>query len=264
MTVLESILLGLLQGVTEFLPVSSSGHLLLAQKLLGLGNVPLLFDVFLHLATLLVVILFFWKKLWSLLQAFFRVITRRSASKDDVSYIVAVICTTLVTGVIGVFVEKALPAFSLKFVCVGFIFTSVLLVLSSVLEKKNNAVAVPNWKQGLFIGFAQGIGTLPGVSRSGSTISGALFCGVTRETAGEFSFIASIPAIFGAFLLELKDLGEVGSQIGAMPVLAGCIAAFASGVAALTVLMKIVKSGKLSYFAFYLVPAGILGLLFLH
>ena len=129
---------------------------------------------------------------------------------------------------------------------------------SSTFEK------APTWWQSLIIGFAQGVGTLPGVSRSGSTIAGSLFCGVDRAEAGEFSFIVSIPAILGAFILEAKDLGQVASSIGAEPVIAGCAAAFASGYIALTWLMKIIRKGKLEWFACYLIPVGILGMIFLH
>ena len=109
----------------------------------------------------------------------------------------------------------------------------------------------------------QGFGTLPGISRSGTTIAGALFGGVNRSLAGEFSFIVSIPAILGAFILELKDLGEMSSSIGAAPIIAGCIASFAVGYFSLSVLMKIIKKGKLQWFAAYLIPVGILGLIFL-
>jgi undecaprenyl-diphosphatase len=108
----------------------------------------------------------------------------------------------------------------------------------------------------------QGIGTLPGISRSGSTIAGAQFCGVNRAAAGEYSFIVSIPAILGAFVLEAKDLGEVGSTIGIIPVVVGCLAAFIAGYFSLAVLMKIIKKGKLEWFACYLIPVAILGLIF--
>lgn len=117
--------------------------------------------------------------------------------------------------------------------------------------------------QAVVIGFMQGVGTLPGISRSGSTIAGAQFCGVERSAAGEYSFLVSIFAILGAFVLELKDLGEVSSSIGAGVVVAGCAAAFVSGYFALACLMKIIKKGKLEWFAAYLIPAGILGMIFL-
>jgi undecaprenyl-diphosphatase len=299
MSIFQGILLGLLQGVAEFLPISSSGHLEVAKALFGLEDVPILFDVFLHLATLCSVVLFFRKKIWYLLCAFGRLIARRPApaqiknrdgtmtvlTQEDAAareknlraYILAIVLATVVTGLIGVVTSKKLGTLPIKFVCAGFIVTAVLLIASALCEKfasasKTSAAPkdqvafekAPTWWQSLIIGFAQGVGTLPGISRSGSTIAGSLFCGVDRGVAGEFSFIVSIPAILGAFILELKDLSKVGATVGAEPVIAGCAAAFASGYIALTVLMKIIRKGKLEWFACYLIPAGILGMIFLH
>ncbi|MCI6721774.1 undecaprenyl-diphosphate phosphatase [Treponema porcinum] len=284
MTVIQGILLGILQGIAEFLPISSSGHLAVVQKLFGLEEVPLLFDIMLHLATLLAVVLYFRKKIWTLLCVFGRLIARRPApkavNKDDLlcgteargrMTILAVIITTVVTGAIGVFTSKLIPDMPVKVTCAGFIVTAILLVVSSIIERRNSG-AVKNsaekndgikWYQAIVIGVMQGIGTLPGISRSGSTIAGSQLCGVNRAAAGEYSFIVSIPAILGAFLLELKDFAEVGSTVGAAPVIAGCVAAFAWGYISLAVLMKIIRKGKLEWFACYLIPAGILGILFL-
>ena len=287
MSVIQGILLGILQGIAEFLPISSSGHLAVAQNIFGLDDLPLLFDVFLHLATLAAVCLYFWRKIWELLKCFGRWISRspkvKENSKDyDVvlaqkdlansKIIIAIILSTIVTGVMGIVSSKLIPNLSIKVTCCGFIVTSLFLILSSVIEKRNaklsnNSDDIKNpgvsKVQALIIGFMQGIGTLPGISRSGSTIAGALFCGVDRSLAGEYSFIISIPAILGAFVLELKDLGEVSSTIGAAPVIAGCAAAFAAGYISLTLLMKMIKKGKLQYFALYLIPLAVLGLIFL-
>ncbi len=172
----------------------------------------------------------------------------------------------------GIITSKLIPNLSIKVTCCGFIVTSLFLILSSVIEKRSSKISQnsddkknPSVSkvQALIIGFMQGIGTLPGISRSGSTIAGALFCKVDRSLAGEYSFIISIPAILGAFVLELKDLSEVSSTIGAAPVIAGCAAAFAAGYISLTLLMKMIKKGKLQYFALYLIPLAILGLIFL-
>ncbi|MCQ2248739.1 MAG: undecaprenyl-diphosphate phosphatase [Treponema sp.] len=278
MTVLQSVLLGLLQGIAEFLPISSSGHLKIAQSLFGLEDVPVLFDVFLHLATLLAVVIFFRKKICDLVISFFCLFVpekklseeRLQSRGDDRKYIVAIIIATVITGAIGVFNSKLLDekVFSVKSVCAGLLVTSGLLVVSSVYEKKQMAsgkefARIPGIIQSVVIGILQGFGTLPGISRSGSTISGALFCNISRESAGEFSFIVSIPAILGAFLLELKDLGEMNQAVGIAPLACGCITAFVAGYAALAWLMKLIKKGRLEFFACYLVPAGILGMLFL-
>ena len=109
----------------------------------------------------------------------------------------------------------------------------------------------------------QGVGTLPGISRSGSTIAGALLCKVDRQAAGEYSFIISIPAILGAFILELKDLGDVSESVGLLPLILGCLTAFLVGYFSLAVLMKTIRKGKLQWFACYLIPVAILGLIFL-
>lgn len=287
MTIFQSILLGFLQGVAEFLPISSSGHLQLAQSLLGLDEVPLLFDVFLHLATLFAVCIYFWPRIWSLLKCFGRWIARRERLAESLDStdllcgtdeagrktIIAVIIATVITGAIGLVTSKLIPDMPNKVICSGFIVTSALLITSSILEKKQNAKKadlesqpVPSGvsvKQSLLIGFMQGFGTLPGISRSGSTIAGALFGGVDRAAAGEFSFIVSIPAILGAFILELKDLGDVSSSIGAGAVIAGCVTAAVTGYLSLLLLMKLIRKGKLQWFAAYLIPVGILGMILL-
>ena len=307
MSIFQAIILGVVQGIAEFLPISSSGHLAVVQRLFGLEEVPLLFDVMLHLATLAAGILYFRKKIARLFVILFRWIftkgevspslqpaSQSSAtpspkgeplkSPDSVDLdllagtdslgrktILAVIFATLVTGAIGVVTSKVIPDMPIKVTCAGFIVTAGLLVFSSLWEKrkvvsttlnhhdKKNGISIP---QSLFIGFMQGVGTLPGISRSGSTIAGAQLCGVNRAAAGEFSFIVSIPAILGAFVLEAKDLGEVGSQIGLLPVLCGCLAAFAWGYLSLSLLMKLIRRGKLEWFACYLVPLGVFGLIF--
>ena len=275
MSVIQGILLGILQGVAEFLPISSSGHLDVEKNLFGLGDVPILFDVLLHLATLAAVCLYFRRKIWELLKTLARWIAQKQADENEKQnrrMIIAIIISTAVTGVIGIATSKLIPNLSVKYVCAGFVITAILLIFSAMIEKRNESKIKPagNSKspvsaiQALFIGFMQGVGTLPGISRSGSTIAGALFAGVDRKVAGEYSFIISIPAILGAFILEVKDLEKVSQTIGASPIVAGCAAAFAAGYISLTLLMKIIQKGKLQWFAAYLIPAGIIGMIFLR
>lgn len=275
MSVIQGILLGILQGVAEFLPISSSGHLDVAKNLFGLGDVPILFDVLLHLATLAAVCLYFRRKIWELLKTLARWIAQKKADENEKQnrrMIIAIIISTAVTGVVGIATSKLIPNLSVKYVCAGFVITAILLIFSAMIEKRNESKVKPagNSKspvsaiQALFIGFMQGVGTLPGISRSGSTIAGALFAGVDRKVAGEYSFIISIPAILGAFILEVKDLEKVSQTIGAAPIVAGCAAAFAAGYISLTLLMKIIQKGKLQWFAAYLIPAGIIGMIFLR
>ena len=283
MTTLQGFLLGILQGIAEFLPISSSGHLALVQSLFGLEDVPLLYDISLHMATLLAVLIFFRKKIWALLKCFCRWITKKSKPDTEVQLsendllcptdkigqktIIAIIITTAITGAFGIFTSKLIPDLSVKFVCGGFLVTSALLIFSAIAGNKqaenNQDFTGITIKQSIIIGIMQGFGTLPGISRSGSTIAGALFGGVNRSLAGEFSFIVSLPAILGAFILELKDIGQMSSSIGAGPIIAGCLSSFIVGYFSLAVLMKIIKKGKLQWFAAYLIPVGILGLLFL-
>lgn len=293
MTLLQSILVGALQGVTEFLPVSSSGHLAIAKHLFQVGEVPPLFDIMLHMATLLAVIIYFRTVIGRLLMILFRAIGRKEVPMNAQpitdakiatlapneqagrSLIIMVIISTIVTGAIGIVTSKVIAGIPLTHICIGFLITAGLLVASSIADKRrrlphaaSNGVSDGqqltgiNWRQALIVGFAQGIGTLPGISRSGATISGALFSGVDRRTAGDYSFIVAIPAILGAFLLELKDLEIVAGAVGLIPLVLGCVTAFVSGYLALAWLMNIIHRGHLEWFALYLVPAGILGLIF--
>lgn len=290
MTVFQSIILGLIQGIAEFLPISSSGHLQVVQKLFKLDEVPLLYDIILHVATLLAVCIFFRKKIANLFCVLYRWIFKKPEpnSIDETDFIsgtdergrkaiIAVLISTLVTGVIGIFTKKLIDndQISIKITCAGFIVTALLLNFSSLLEKFSAKTMTQKKElqqqkgisalQAVIIGIMQGFGTLPGISRSGSTIAGAQLSGVKRETAGEFSFIISIPAILGAFVLELKDFLEIKTEqtLSIAAIIAGSISAFVFGYLALAFLMKIIKKGKLEFFACYLIPLGILGIIFL-
>lgn len=309
MTLIQGILLGLLQGIAEFLPISSSGHLKAIQFLFGLNDVPIFFDVLLHIATLLAVIIYFRKIIGKLFGVLFRLILRKPESEQAFNIssvqeidskvqtlvpndkvgrntILMIIVTTFITGVLGIISSKLIPELPLKFVAIGFLVTSILLITSTIISKRkypeveneneiyNIHIKSLTLFQAIAIGIAQGIGTLPGISRSGSTIAGALFCGVDRKTAGDYSFIVSIPAILGAFILTFKDAldeaKEVGKTfiqyfsdtVGIFPAIVGFISAFIFGYFALAVLMKLIHKGKLEWFAVYLIPAGILGLIF--
>ncbi len=271
MTLFQSIILGLIQGLAEFLPVSSSGHLLLAQKLFSLEEVPILFDIILHLATLLAVLLVFRKTIWRLLCVLCRFFIRKTTSEDsfDLSMILAIITGTAVTAVFGLILNRFIPDLPVQAVFTGFLITAFVLILSSVYSRKKHTSAIQEnkkitWYQAAITGLAQGIGVLPGISRSGSTISAALFCNIDRETAGTFSFLLSIPAILGAFILELKDLDTLSSTVQPLPLIAGCLAAFLSGLFALKILLKLIKKGRLEYFAFYLIPLAIICFIFIR
>ncbi|NIZ19261.1 undecaprenyl-diphosphate phosphatase [Entomospira culicis] len=269
MSMIEAVILGLLQGVSEFLPVSSSGHLLLAKRWFGLAEIPILFDLALHLATLGAVVLLFRQTIARLFLVLIRWVARKSLPSDrsDLSYIALILIATMITAVMGLLLKDlALPA---RLVYAGFLYTSTLLIISTrfikrgeVSEPIGEAGWLGNTLRGIIIGFLQGLAVLPGISRSGSTISGALFCGITRERAGELSFLLSIPAIVGGFILTLREgQGEdLLAQMDLLPLLVALVVAFASGYFALRLLMRLVKEMKLHYFAFYLIPLAILGL----
>jgi undecaprenyl-diphosphatase len=273
MTIFQAVLLGLLQGIAEFLPISSSGHLAVAQYLFALADLPVLYDVFLHLATLAAVFLYFRKKIWTLLCALFRWVCRKSAPGDSasLSMIAALLAGTAVTAVFGLALEKVIPQMPVKAVCGGFIVTALVLIVSGKLAAKRVVAAGKgrpsagsvSVKQGLITGLAQGIGVLPGISRSGATISGALLAGVDRKTAGEFSFLLSIPSILGAFVLELRHLDALSGAVSGPTMLAGCAVAFASGLVSLAFLMRLIQKGNLAWFAVYLIPLGIAGIVLL-
>ena len=258
MTIPQAILLGALQGLAEFLPVSSSGHLALAQHFMDLGEVPLLFDILLHLATLCSVCLVFRSRIGALLAAFVRLVAGKSYPEDaaDRSMIVALLAGTAVTAVVGFLLKDAVEKLPLFWIAVSLAVTGVLLFASGRYRPRD-ARPVPGVPAGLAIGLAQGIGVIPGISRSGITITAALFAGVERKAAGEFSFLLSIPVILGAFILELKSADTLSGVVSAVPLAVGMAVAFAVGYLSLRFLLALINRGKLGWFALYLVPAGI-------
>ena len=264
MTGMQSILLGALQGLAEFLPVSSSGHLVLARQIMKVGPVPPLFDVILHLATLLVVILVFRTTLGRLLAVLIRFLMRRSTVGDrkDLRFIAVLLTATLLTALAGggfslLDVEEHPRAVSLF-----FLLTGGILLFSRKFSGTRRFEDL-RLRDGIITGLAQGIGVLPGVSRSGITISAALGVRMDRPAAGEFSFLLSVPAVLGALLLELKDLGTLARVLEPQAMLGGFLAAAAAGFVSLTVLLRLIRRGRLYLFAFYLFPLGLAGLLFL-
>ncbi|MGP1587984.1 MAG: undecaprenyl-diphosphate phosphatase [Treponemataceae bacterium] len=269
MSILQALILGIIQGIGEFLPISSSGHLSLIQRIFNL-NVPLIFDIYLHLATLLAVLIVFRKKIWELICVIFRFIIRKPKENDttELKMILSLLIATIITGFIGILVSKVLPDLPIQFVYMGWLFTAFALILSSRIKicRKNNDKdsKTVNLLQGIIIGFAQGLGCFPGISRSGTTISASLLSGVNREIAGEFSFLLSIPAILGAFILEFKKGEPMPENISLWMILISCAAAFISGILSLIFLLKLIKKGKLEWFAYYLIPLAIICFIFVR
>jgi undecaprenyl-diphosphatase len=261
---LQALLFGALQGVTEFLPVSSSGHLVVLKVLFGLEEVPVLFDVLLHIATLIVVCFVFREKIGELLGGLGRFILRKNRPDDKVLLRLSAVllAATVCTGVLGLLIKDLGIEEYPKAVSALFIATGTMLFLS------RRAGGIKGYsdlglKEGIITGLAQGIGVLPGISRSGITISAALFSGLGRKEAGEFSFLLFIPAALGALLLSLKDAAKLRDMVPLDVMTLGFVTSAAVGFVSLTLLLKLVRQGKLAWFALYLLPLGVWGLFFL-
>ena len=261
MTVIQAIFLGAIQGIAEFLPISSSGHLAVAEYFLGHTDVPIIFDILLHIATLGAVCIVFYKQIGRLLAVLGRFIIRKNteADRSDLRLIAALLISTAVTGIIGIVLKDIAQAKNMLFIAGCFIITGVTLFISGRIRPEKTGT-VPSVLHALIIGAAQGAGVLPGISRSGSTIAAALLTGLDREKAGEYSFLLSIPAILAAFIFELKSADTISSSIGTAAMIAGMLTAFIVGLLALRFLLALVKKGRFGVFAYYLIPAG--GLLF--
>jgi undecaprenyl-diphosphatase len=271
MTFLESIVLGAVQGFTEFLPVSSSGHLVLGHALFGsVGEDNLLFDVAVHLGTLAAVFVFYRDDLKKMIPAIPSFVgwAFKGFPKEQGTLVLrqmlAIVVTTIPTAIIGLAFKDTFEALfdNLLGVGVGFLVTATLLTLSGKLAsryppKAEGAVAeAPTTKQAFIIGLMQSVAITPGISRSGSTVATALMLGVEREMAARHSFLCSIPAIIGAALLTARKVeGATSSDLAMCG--AGLVVSAFTGYFALQLLTRFVKSGSFYKFAYYVAPLGI-------
>ena len=273
MTIIQAILLGAIQGIAEFIPVSSSGHLVVFQELLGLKDVPLLFDVLLHIPTLIVVMFVFRKRIAALCCSLGRFITHRNTGEDreNLNLTLMIIITTVLTAAIGLGINKLMDTtqqtqggsfFQVYPWSVGILFlvTAGILIVSGFMKGNTRGYDRLTLKDGIITGIAQGIGVLPGISRSGITISASLLAGIDKKQAGEYSFLISIPAILGATILELKDVELI--PLSPVALAAGLITSFIVGFISLYILIRLIKKGKFWFFSFYLIPAGLFTLFY--
>ncbi len=268
------ILLGLLQGLTEFLPVSSSGHLVLAQHLLHFKGQSLLFDVWLHFGTLLAILVILYRPVLRLLNGAWQWVEKaplhpfrlmKRPEGQDTYLLFLVILATIPTALIGFLFKDTFERLfegNLTLLGAAFIFTALLLFLTKFKRSDHPAKGIGmNPLQALAIGTIQGLAIIPGISRSGSTIALALLLGLNRKEAGEFSFLIVIPAIFGAMLLEtLHGSAALSDSHFLGPAFAGMIAAFIVGAFALKALLHLVNRGKLHRFSYYCLGIGVLSL----
>lgn len=255
MSFIEAIFLGIVQGFSEFLPISSSGHLVLFQKIFGIEEGALSFDIALHLATLVAVMAVYWKKIIEMI--------RRPFSKLPVYIVLG----TIPIGILGLLFNDMIESYfeSGATLGVGFIFTGIILMYVDTIGKKTRSFSELTVKDPLIIGTAQAVAMLPAVSRSGMTISSALALGIERKTAADFSFLLSIPAILAAVVMDLYKMLKSGenalASIGSGPVVIGMLFAAISGFIAVKVMLRLINNKKLRYFSYYLWVIGGLVLL---
>jgi undecaprenyl-diphosphatase len=259
MSIIKAIVLGLVQGLTEFLPVSSSGHLVLLQKIFGITEPTLFFDTMLHAGTLLAVMAVLWQDIWAILKKIIQPLTLFLV----IATIPAVITALAFRDAIEHVFESG------KFLGFCFLITSVILIIAEKLSRSNTVNVLRkqenmNFLDAIIIGIMQAIAIIPGISRSGATISGALFRKLERDFAARFSFLLSIPAIFGALILQVKDLLKNGAaetaseSIGTVAVIAGTVTATVVGFFAVKLMLKIIREKSLYGFAIYTAILGIL------
>ena len=272
MTIIKALILGLIQGVSEFLPISSSGHLSIAGILMGFdpeADSLLSINILLHVATLAAVFIVYRNDIWEMIKAFFGMcrdlFTGKGLRLKEFLYrslivmlIVATLPATVAAFVLGDIIENP----QLWQIGIFLIITAILLFLSEKLAGGNTDLENMSSKRAFGVGCFQALGTLPGISRSGSTIVGGLFCGLDKKTAVRFSFLMSIPAILGALVLDIKDIFTAPSQtLSFLPVIVGMITAAVSGYFAIKFLLRLVEKSKLSYFSIYCTLAGIFAII---
>ena len=247
---LAALLLGLVQGLTEFLPVSSSGHLVLFQQWLHVPGDEVLFDLVCHLGTLVPVVVFYRKSLLDMLKAPF-VERGPLAERSSTRLILLLGLATVPTGLIGVFFKDSFEQLfdTPGVLAITFAITGTLLFASRYARQGTVDQTTMLYWQALALGVAQGMAITPGISRSGTTIAVALFLGLSREYAARFSFLMSIPAILGAFVLKARD-ADVAQLDGGI-LFVGALASLVAGYGALVLLVKLVNSGDFSKFSFY-------------
>lgn len=269
MSYLNAIILGLIQGIAEFLPISSSGHLSIAQNLFGLkvdGSADMFFDVLLHLGTLIAVFAAYWQEIREMIVEFFRAAGdllkgRKQKEMPPARRLIAMI----VIGTLPLFVILPLQDFveglsrNTYFIGFALLFTGCLLLACDRVRKGKKNEGTAPMRDALLVGISQAVATCPGISRSGMTISVGCFCGFERKFAVRFAFLLSIPAVLGANILHIADVAESGINTALIPVyLAGVAVAAVSGYLCIRLLKMIAEKGKFGAFSYYCWAMGVL------
>lgn len=255
MELLEAVFLGIVQGLTEFLPISSSGHLVIFQNILNIEEPEIFFDICLHVGTLIAILIVYFRKVLELIKSCFDFNGIKDGTNKDFTMVLMIITGSIPTAAIGLFIKKYSHLVFSNIVLTGFMLlvTGGILISSKFFrERENNGFTrSESIKNALIIGVIQGFAVFPGISRSGSTIVTGLFLGLKRKDAASFSFLLSVPAILGAQLLSLRDVSPEYISSNLIPVLAGTFTSFLVGFIALKFLIKLVNRGKLYFFAPY-------------
>ena len=257
MDTIQAILLGIVQGITEFLPVSSSGHLQIAKELLGVeleNNIT--FDVTLHAATVLSTIVVLWQELWRLVKGCF---SRRFT--EEQAYVLKVILSMIPAGVVGVLFADQIEALFSSLWFVGLMLLLTAALLSFAYYAKPRQKSEISYRDAFIIGMAQAAATMPGLSRSGSTIATGLLLGNEKSSVAHFSFIMVIPVILGKMLLDILSGEMAAMAVPTEALVSGFLAAFISGALACKFMIEIVKRGKLIWFALYCAIVGLICLI---
>ena len=263
----EGALLGLIQGLAEFLPISSSGHLVLAGHVLGIeGTGDITFEVFVHFGTTLSILTVYWRRIGGLIgegvHAVAHPTTWRERYRASASFrmmifiLISMVPTGLAYVVLGDWIEAAFD--DPRFTCIMLLVTGTLLLLT-LLRRNPDGPLGP--LKALVVGLAQSFAMLPGISRSGATICTALYQNVEPKKAADFSFLMLFPVVIGATLLKALDMFEFGLTVDVLPLMLGTLVAYASGIAAIKLVIDFVSRGNLHYFAFYCYAIGVLGLI---
>ncbi len=259
-SIIQAAILGLVQGLTEFLPVSSSGHLELAKVILGDQSIEeesLLMTVTLHAATALSTVAIFWKDILEILKELFN-----PSWNDDKAFAVKIILSMIPATVLGLLLEDQIEAlFSSQILLVGvmLLITGALLFLADRARKTDKTVS---YSHAFIIGIAQAIAILPGISRSGATISTSVLLGIDRERAARFSFLMVVPLILGKMAKDLANGELAQTTVPAIDLIAGFVVAFLTGLLACTWMIQLVKNSKLTYFSVYCFIIGIMAIIF--
>ncbi len=253
MTTLQSIILGIVQGLTEFLPVSSSGHLCLAREIMGVELAEnLTFDIALHAATVLSTIVVLWREIWRILKGAFRF---SGKINDEQSYILKIVISMIPIGVVGFLLKDYIDRVGDEPWLVGIMLLVTALLLTFAYKAKPRQKEDISYRDAFIIGLAQACATLPGLSRSGTTIATGLLLGNKKDSVAQFSFLMVLPPILGNALLDILK-GDFGGDVETLPLIAGFVAAFVTGCLACKFMIEIVKRGKLVWFAIYCALAG--------